>query len=428
MIVKRSPFFYGWVIVGIGVIGMTLTYGTRHSFSVFFPAILNEFGWSRGSTALMLSLNILIYGFTAPFAGFLVDRWKPRRVLMIGVMMLSFTTAFCAFATELWHFYILFGFLVPIGIALSGWPVLAPTIANWFTKKRGFALGIGGMGAGISYVYGLFVEFVISRVGWHYAYIVIGALILVVLIPLYLLLYCSRPQDKGLQPYGSDVSTTDKGADIESSDRLIPIFPEWTLRRAATTYQLWLLIASHSLHWGMAAYLVLAHQVRFAIDVGYSSLFAASVFALFGAFMVVGLLLGFLSDWIGREWTATIANLLAIGAIIALLFVSDTSQPWLLYIYAVCLGLGSGLFSPTITAGEADLFHGKSFGAIAGLSLTGVGVGAVMGPWLGGWIYDVTGSYLPAFFFCIVCFVLSLVTFWIAAPRNANRFAGLRNN
>ena len=428
MVVKRSPLFYGWIIVGIGVIGMTLTYGTRHSFSVFFPEILNEFGWSRGSTALMLSLNILIYGFTAPFAGFLVDRWKPRRVLLIGVMILSFTTASCAFATELWHFYILFGFLVPIGIALSGWPVLAPTIANWFTKKRGFALGIGGIGAGISYVYGLFVEFVISLVGWHYAYIVIGALVLVVLIPLYLLLYHYRPQDRGLQPYGSDVIATGKVADIESSDRLIPTFPEWTLRRAARTYQLWLLIASHSLHWGMAAYLILAHQVGFAIDVGYSSLFAASVFALFGVFMVAGLLLGFLSDWIGREWTVTIANLLAIGAIIALLFVNDTSQPWLLYIYAVCLGLGTGIFSPTITAGEADLFHGKSFGAIAGLSLTGVGVGAVMGPWLGGWIYDVTGSYLPAFLFCIACFVLSLVTFWIAAPRNASRFARLRNN
>jgi len=375
----------------------------------------------------MLSLNILIYGFTAPFAGFLVDRWKPRKVLPIGVMILSFTTAFCAFATELWHFYIFFGFLVPIGIALSGWPVLAPTIANWFTKKRGLALGIGGMGAGISYVYGLFVEFVISRVGWHYAYIVIGALLLVVLIPLYLLLYHYRPQDRGLQPYGSDVIATDKGGSIESSDRLVPAFPIWTLRRAAKTYQLWLLVASHSFHWGMAAYLVLAHQVRFAIDVGYSSLFAASVFAMFGVFMTVGLLLGFISDWIGREWTATIANLLTIGAIIALLFVNDTSQPWLLYIYAVCLGLGSGIFSPTITAGEADLFHGKSFGAIAGLSLAGVGVGAVMGPWLGGWIYDVTGSYLPAFFFCIACFILSLVTFWVAAPRNASRLPRLKN-
>ncbi len=428
MIEKRSPFFYGWIIVGIAVIGMTLTYGTRHSFSVFFPAILNEYGWSRGSTALMLSLNILMYGISAPFAGFLVDHWKPRRVLLIGVVILSFTTAFCAFATELWHFYILFGLLVPIGIALSGWPVLAPTIANWFTKKRGLALGIGGMGAGMSYVYGLFVELVISRVGWHYAYIVIGALVLVVLSPLYMLLYHYRPQDKGLQPYGSDVIIADKATESKSSDRLIPISPEWTLRRAAKTYQLWLLIASHSLHWGMAAYLVLAHQVRFVIDVGYSSLFATSVFALFGAFMIAGLALGFISDWIGREWTVTIANLLAISAIMALLFVNDTSQPWLLYIYAVCLGLGTGLFSPTITAGEADLFHGKSFGAIAGLSLAGMGIGAVTGPWLGGWIYDVTGSYLPAFFFAITAFALSLITFWIAAPRNASRLTRVRNN
>ncbi len=208
MIAKRSPLFYGWIIVGIAIIGMTLAYGTRHSFSVFFPAILNEFGWSRGSTALMLSLNILVYGLTAPFAGFLVDHWKPRRVLLIGVVILSFTTASCAFATELWHFYILFGLLVPIGIALSGWPVLAPTIANWFTKKRGLALGIGGMGAGMSYVFSLFVEFVISQVGWHYAYIVIGALALVILIPLHMLLYHYRPQDKGLQPYGGDVINT----------------------------------------------------------------------------------------------------------------------------------------------------------------------------------------------------------------------------
>jgi MFS family permease len=387
---------------------------------------LDEFGWSRGSTALMLSLNILIYGLTAPFAGLLVDHWKPRKVLLVGVIILSFTTALCAFANELWHFYFLFGFLVPIGIAFSGWPVLAPTIANWFTKKRGLALGIGGMGAGISYVYGLFVEFVISQVGWHYAYVVIGILLLVILVPLYLILYHYRPKDRGLTPYGSDIPAIEKATGIESSGGVIPNFSEWTLRRAAKTYQLWLLITSHSLYWGMAAYLVLAHQVRFAIDAGYSSLFAASVFAMFGVFMTVGLLLGFISDWIGREWTVTLANLLAIGAIVALILVNDASQSWLLYIYAVCLGLGAGLFSPTITAGEADLFHGKSFGAIAGLSLAGVGVGSVMGPWLGGWIYDVSGSYAPAFFFCIVCFVLSLVAFWIAAPRNASRFAQIQ--
>ena len=94
--VRRPPFFYGWVIVGTAIVGGTLVYGIRHSFSVFFPPILDEFGWSRGSTAIMLSLNVLIYGLMAPVAGSLADRWKPRRVMPIGVIILGLATAGCA--------------------------------------------------------------------------------------------------------------------------------------------------------------------------------------------------------------------------------------------------------------------------------------------------------------------------------------------
>jgi len=99
--VRRPRFFYGWVIVGIAIINLVLVYGIRHSFSVFFPPILDEFGWSRGSTAIMLSLNLLIYGLVAPIAGSLVDRWKPRRVMLIGITILGLATASCAFAHEL---------------------------------------------------------------------------------------------------------------------------------------------------------------------------------------------------------------------------------------------------------------------------------------------------------------------------------------
>jgi MFS family permease len=88
-----------------------------------------------------------------------------------------------------------------------------------------------------------------------------------------------------------------------------------------------------------------------------------------------------------------------------------------LYVYSICFGLGGGLFTPTIYAGSADIFYGRHFGAVSGLLLTGMGVGAVFGPWLGGYIYDVTGSYLPAFVLCIVCIAFSCLTFWIAAPR-----------
>ena len=106
--VKRPLFFYGWVIVGLFVFSHTLTIGVRNSFAVFFPPILDEFGWSRGSTALMLSISLLIYGFTAPLAGGLADRWKPRVVMILGLIILGLSLIGCAFAQELWHFYLLF--------------------------------------------------------------------------------------------------------------------------------------------------------------------------------------------------------------------------------------------------------------------------------------------------------------------------------
>jgi len=180
-------------------------------------------------------------------------------------------------------------------------------------------------------------------------------------------------------------------------------------------------VASQSLYWGIGCYLVLAHQVKFAQDVGYSSTFAASIFALFGIFTAVGQLSSAMSDWIGRERTVTLAVILSIVAMVALISVRDTSQPWLLYVYATCLGYGAGLCSPSIFAGSADIFYGKHYGAIAGLLLTGFGIGGIIGPWLGGYVYDVSGSYTDAFVFCIVCFVISGITFWIAAPRKAAR-------
>ncbi|MHA2067674.1 MAG: MFS transporter, partial [Candidatus Thorarchaeota archaeon] len=176
---KRPRLFYGWIVVIIAVLSITIIYGIRHSFSVFFPPILDEFGWSRGSTALMFSINLLIYGFVAPMAGSLGDRWRPRRVMPIGLIILSVATAGCAYASELWHFYLLFGILVPIGTALSGWPLLCPALANWFAKRRGLVMGLGQSGVGFSFVYGIFAEFVISWLGWRFAYFVLAGTLLV---------------------------------------------------------------------------------------------------------------------------------------------------------------------------------------------------------------------------------------------------------
>jgi MFS family permease len=404
---------------------MTLIYGIRHSFSVFFPSILNEFGWARGSTAGMLSLNILVYGFLAPVAGSLGDRWKPRRIMPLGIVVLGLATASCAFANELWHFYLLFGILMPMGSAFCGYPLLNPAIANWFAKRRGLTMGLGQMGGGLSFVYGLFAECTISQVGWRYAYFFLAGTLVALLLPLYLFFFHYRPEDRGLRPYGAD-----ELPDLEAPKSTTTVLRDhlshgWTLRQAMGTYQLWLLVLSQSLFWGVGMYLVLAHQVKFTGDAGYSSMFSVSVFGLFGIFFAGGQASAFISDWIGREKTISLAAILSIGALVVLVSIKDSSQPLLLYVYAISFGYGVGLFSPTIVAGTADIFHGKHFGGIAALLLTGMGVGAAIGPWLGGYIYDISGSYSGAFRLSMGCIALACIAVWIAAPRNAGKLRAM---
>ena len=413
---RKQPFFYGWYIVGVMIFAMMLVYGIRSSFSAFFPHVLDKFLWDRGVTAIMLSLNIFVYGLTAPLAGSLVDRWKPRVVVVIGISLLALSTASCYFANELWHFYLLFGVLAPIGTAFCGSPVLNPALINWFGKRRGLAVGIGQIGGGLSFAYIIIIEWVDSNWGWEYSFFVMAGLVIVVLLPLYLLFFYIRPEDKKMKAYGSTELLS--GSIIS---RVTAAGPEWTLGKACRTYQLWLLVFADFCYWGVGNYLVLGHQIRFAIDAGYSSLLASSVFALFGIISILGQVGAFISDIIGREKTVLIAVVLAMGGLIALMSVKDTSQPWLLYVYAICFGFGTGLFSPTIIVGAADIFHGKNIGAISALLLTGVGFGGAIGPWLGGYIFDVSGSYKIAFIVSGIAIALAGISFWVAAPRHASR-------
>jgi MFS family permease len=128
-----------------------------------------------------------------------------------------------------------------------------------------------------------------------------------------------------------------------------------------------------------------------------------------------------MSDRIGREKTMLLSSAAALVGLFALIAVRDSSQPWLLYIYALGFGYGAGLYTAIIFAGAADIFYGKHFGLASGILLTGMGLGGAIGPWLGGYLYDTTGSYDNAFILCMACIVLASVSYWIAAPRNADK-------
>jgi sugar phosphate permease len=418
---RRLIPFYGWILVIVMAFGATLIYGVRHSFAVFFSDILGEFGWSRGNVSLMFSLNVFAYGLFAPVAGTLVNRWKSRRLILVGMTVLILATAGCALAQELWHFYLLFGLLTPLGCAFSGWPMAAPTLTNWFISKRGLVIGMVQAGGGLSFVYCILIEWIISQLGWRMAYGVLAGILMIIVWPLFFLFYHFKPEDKGLTPYGATEFSLHADAMVEEKAARNPEAPDRSLRDILRTSQLWLLVISYGFYWGIGGYLVLAHQVRFAEDGGYSPLFSASIFGLFGVALLTGQLSGFISDWIGREYAGTIASFLAVMALWALLSVRDTQHPWLLYVYAIGFGYGIGLVSPVMFASAADLFHDKHFGAVAGLLLTGMGVGGAIGPWLGGVLHDLTGSYRIAIMTCMACISVACLLLWLAAPRKARR-------
>ena len=413
----RPTFFYGWIIVALCMLSTMFVYGIRHSFSVFFPFILDEFGWSRAATSVMLSLNILVYGLAAPLAGILADRIHPRRLMTVGLCILAAATACCGLARELWHFYVLFGLIMPLGTALSGWPLLSPTLSNWFVAKRGLIIGLGQTGVALSFVYGMVAEYTISLTGWRFAYPVLAVIVLAVLLPLLLLFFYYHPEEKGLQPLGATPPQS-SGSSHQPGSGSSPSPGNLPTTELMKEYRLWLFVLSMLLYWGIGIYLVLAHQVKYVAEAGYSTGFAASVFALFGVFMAAGQLTGGISDLIGREITVTVGGALNVIAIVALLAVEDASRPWLLYLYAGAFGYGTGIFNPTLFAAAADIYHGRRFATVSGLILTGLGIGGAVGPWLGGYIFDTTGSYTSAFMLCIVCVVLACVCVWIAAPRN----------
>jgi MFS family permease len=418
---RKLPIFYGWYLVAICIISMVLIYGVRHSFAVFFSPILQEFSWSRGDTAMMMSLNVLTYGLVAPIAGGLADRWRPRVLIPIGVIILGVSTAGCAFATRLWHFYFLFGFLMSVGTALSGWPVFAPALMNWFVKRRALVLGLGMMGSGLSFVCAIFVEFSIRNLGWRHTFLALSFILIATLLPMLFCLFFYQPQDKGMMPYGAESSQPPQAQsqmNKKADKTAVPLGGR--LNEVLQTKQLWFLVASHALYWGIAGYMVIAHQVRFSQDKGFSNAFSASVYALFGVMLVFGQLSGVLSDWFGREKIHTSAACLSIGGLGALLAVNEASQIWLMYAFAALFGFGAGLVLPVIYAASADIFHGRHFGIVAGLMLGGMGVGGVLGPWLGGYFYDVFGSYEFTFVLCMISLVFSTLLLWLAAPRKGS--------
>ena len=386
---------YGLVALAFLHIGVGR--GLHGTFGVFFVAMLDTFGWSRAVTAGAISLAIIFEGACLPFVGGLIDRIGGRKTLIGGGLVLAAGLSLASTISSIWQFYFWIGIVSAFGIALIGMVPHVAIITREFPQRRGTALGIAWAGGGVGIVLLVPVtQLMISNWGWSPAYVglaVITALLVIPPVPLFL---------------PAATSTVPEAATAPSALIREPLESDWTVKRALATSAFWLLFIARTLA-SMGNQIIVTHQIAHAIDVGYAKVFAASIFGLMGVISIGGrILFGYLADVMKREVVFTWVQAVSAVGILALLAMQDNSQPWLLYLYAVCYGLGQGSRALVLSAISADIFHGKHFGAIFGYFTFSIGLGGAVGAWLGGFLFDITRSYAVSFWASLACLVISV--------------------
>src|SRR5438445_523206 len=182
---RRRGALRPWVVVGTVWVTLAIASGLYFSFPVFFVALLDEFGWSRGATAAAFSISSVVQGVLSPVVGILVDRLGPRRIMLGGAGLLGVACVLASRIGSLWSLYLVVGVLAATGLCAVSWVPSGTLIARWFTQRRGSMLGLAfsGMGAGVL-VMGPLAQWLITGYGWRAAYVVLGVGTLVVLVPL----------------------------------------------------------------------------------------------------------------------------------------------------------------------------------------------------------------------------------------------------
>ncbi len=390
--------YYGWVVVAVFlVIGITL-YGIHFSFGVFFKSIEAEFNLTRTATSAILSANLLLAGLFSFFFGWALDHYGPRRVVLLMAVFTGLSLVLTSQTNALWQLFITYSLLLALGTGPI-YVVPMSVVSRWFDKKRGLALGLSSMGVGLgTMVMAPFATYLITNYNWHTAYLVIGLIAWVVAIPLTRLLK-RDPREIGALPDGAKIGDAGPPPETETSPPAQHPFLSILQNRNFWVFaSIWFLFAA-------CLFLIVTHLIPHVTDIGFSPIEAATVLSLLGFASIPGrLLMGIASDKIGRKITFMVSMLLQAVAIAWLIWAQSLSS---LYIFALVYGFSYSGFGPSGAALISDTFGVKNIGAVLGLMEIGFGIGAAIGPVVGGYIFDVNGNYTAAFIIAVVAMLVA---------------------
>jgi MFS family permease len=327
-------------------------------------------------------------------------------LMPLGAFLVGIGLILSSFASSLWGLYFSYGIVTALGQGALSFVGHNALISFWFVRKRATAIGIASMGQGLgALVMVPSTQLLIDHMGWRWAYIVTGSVLLFFLAPANALLQRRSPQDVGQFPDGDSAPSTQAGIGHHSNAN--GTSRDWTLGEAVRSCAFWCITVGH-LALGTALFLINTHVIAHFVAVGYEKLAASFYFGLMG-FIRIGatVVWGTLSDRIGRNKTygiATFVTAVGVGCMVAM---TAGAPLWLVYLTIVLYGIGHSAGNPTYGAVISDIFSGHKIGVIFGFLEISFGFGSAFGSWIGGYLFDVTGSYAWAFILCLICFVIS---------------------
>jgi sugar phosphate permease len=386
--VAATSFFALFAIVGLALYGLPF----------YYDFMVREFGWTRTQVTSGNALSKLVVGpLFGFFAGWIVDRFGPRRLMLVGILMAGVALIGLGSMNALWMFYLFYLFNA-LGYVCAGPLPNQVLLTRWFDKARGKAMGFAYLGIGLGgALVPLLSVWLVQNFGWHNALRILGGLIILIAFPL-----------------AYFVKESPESGTVAQPGKTAPTAPIGWAFRSRSFYLLALgSMCSIGAIGGTNQHL----KLFLSIDQQYAQVEAARVASLVLASSLVGrLLMGWLADRYAKKNVMLLIYLLVAGSIPLLFF---ASTPGVIYLFAIIFGIGLGGDYMIIPLMAAELFGVKVMGRLMGVVLTADGVAEAVVPMLVGSLRDDSHSYSLGFTVLITLALLGAVAIWLL-PRKSN--------
>ncbi|MGI8912548.1 MAG: MFS transporter [Chloroflexota bacterium] len=280
---QRTGVHYAWVVAAVTFITLLGASGFRSTPSVLIVPLQQEFGWNRATISLAVSINLILFGFSGPFAAALMERFGLRRVVITALLTVAAGSALTVLIRTPWQLYLLWGVVVGLGTGAMA-TILAATVASrWFVRRRGLVMGVLTASSATGQLIFLpLLAWLATTVGWRFAAVAAAAGALIV-IPLVAALMRNYPRDLGLQPYGATE------ADAAPQQQVRPIKAAFDgLRLGVRERNFWFLAGSFFICGASTNGLIGTHLIPASVDHGIPEVTAAGLLAVIGIFDIVG--------------------------------------------------------------------------------------------------------------------------------------------